>query len=373
MPDLEVPFTLDQLAIVRAIAEHGSFRKAADKLYVSQPAVSLQIQNLERQLGMVLFDRGGRRVQLTEAGRILVGYGERILKLCQETQRALDDLSDLKRGTLVLGASQTVGTYVMPQLISQFRQAHPQISVQLMVHSTRRIALKLVNGEIDLAIVGGEVPKDMASTLEILPFAQDEYVLVKSGNSQLGHRCRFGEGQAPHPNPNGSRSTIPASSELQTTDLLTLEFITLDPQSSTRQTIDRVLSHHEIDPAQFQSQLELSSIEAIKNAVQAGLGVAFLSLAAVGAELARGDLQQLNVKGLQVKRTLWLLSNPERYQSQASKIFRHGLLEQTGWLNTPLPYLYQFPPPTPAPEPDPDPDPASDPSHAQTQESSCPH
>ena len=114
MAEFDVPFTLDQLRIVRAISEYGSFRKAADKLFISQPAVSLQVQSLERSLEVLLFDRGGRRVVLTEAGHLLVEYSIRILNLSEEACRALVDLQELKRGNLMLGASQTVGTYMMP-------------------------------------------------------------------------------------------------------------------------------------------------------------------------------------------------------------------------------------------------------------------
>jgi len=93
----DLPFTLDQLRILKAIAQEGSFKRAADSLYVSQPAVSLQVQNLERQLDVPLFDRGGRRAQLTEAGHLLLSYGEKILSLCQETCRAIEDLQNLPR------------------------------------------------------------------------------------------------------------------------------------------------------------------------------------------------------------------------------------------------------------------------------------
>ncbi|MDX2273106.1 MAG: LysR substrate-binding domain-containing protein [Cyanobacteriota bacterium] len=321
MSAIEAPFTLDQLLIVRTIAQQGSFRRAADALYVSQPAISLQIQNLERQLGVTLFDRGGRRVQLTEAGQVLVGYCERILNLCQEATRALAELQEMKRGSLTLGASQTVGTYVMPPLIGQFCQSYPQISVQLLVQSTRRIAHKLVHGELDLAIVGGEIPFDLQGSLTIIPFAQDEFVLVRAVPSVIG---------------------LPEE-VLQIRDLLLLPFIALDSQSSTRHTLDRVLERYGINPAALQVKMELSSLEAIKNAVQAGLGVTFLSLMAVGRELERQSLQRLEVEGLQIKRTLWLAFNPDRYQSQAAQIFRQGLLQQQDWVKTPLPHLERLP------------------------------
>mgnify|MGYP006153762953 CR=1 FL=1 len=134
----DLPFTLDQLRILRAIASEGSFKKAADSLYVTQPAVSLQIQNLEKQLDVALFDRGGRKAQLTEAGHLLLSYCDRILSQCQEACRALEDLHNLRGGSLIVGASQTTGTYLMPRMIGLFRQKYPDVAVQLQVHSTRR-------------------------------------------------------------------------------------------------------------------------------------------------------------------------------------------------------------------------------------------
>ncbi len=174
----DLPFTLDQLRILKAIAAEGSFKRAADSLYVSQPAVSLQVQNLERQLNVPLFDRGGRRAQLTEAGHLLLSYGEKILSLCQETCRAIEDLQNLRGGTLIIGASQTTGTYMLPRMIGLFREKYPDVSVQLHVHSTRRTAWSVVNGQIDLAIVGGEIAPELISALEIVPYAEDELALI---------------------------------------------------------------------------------------------------------------------------------------------------------------------------------------------------
>jgi DNA-binding transcriptional LysR family regulator len=169
----DLPFTLDQLRILKAIAAEGSFKRAADSLYVSQPAVSLQVQNLERQLDVPLFDRGGRRAQLTEAGHLLLSYGDRILTLCEETCRAIEDLQNLHGGTLIVGASQTTGTYLLPRMIGKFRHDYPDVAVQLHVHSTRRTAWSVANGQIDLAIIGGEVPPELQESLKIVPYAED--------------------------------------------------------------------------------------------------------------------------------------------------------------------------------------------------------
>ena len=154
-----LPYTLEQLVILRAVAKGGSFKNAAQSLFLTQPAVSLQIQNLEKQLKTNLFDRTKKQIELTEAGTLLLRYSNRILALCEESSRVLDDLSELQSGKLVIGASQTTGTYLMPKIIGLFQQKYPNINVQLNVDSTRKVAWHLMNRQVDIGIVGGKIPK----------------------------------------------------------------------------------------------------------------------------------------------------------------------------------------------------------------------
>jgi DNA-binding transcriptional LysR family regulator len=312
----DLPFTLDQLRILKAIAAEGSFKRAADSLYVSQPAVSLQVQNLERQLDVPLFDRGGRRAQLTEAGHLLLEYGDRILALCQETCRAIEDLQNLQGGTLIIGASQTTGTYLMPKLIGVFRHTYPDVAVQLHVHSTRRTCWSVVNGQVDLAIIGGEVPLELQSSLEIAPYAEDELALV-----------------LPVFHPLAQKDTV------QREDLYRLGFITLDAQSTIRKVIDQILVRGNIDPRLLKVEMELNSIEAIKNAVQSGLGAAFISVSAIEKELKLGALKRVNIENVVIKRTLSLILNPNRYRSKASEIFISKILPQLSTLTANIDFL----------------------------------
>jgi DNA-binding transcriptional LysR family regulator len=330
----ELPFTLDQLRILKAIAAEGSFKRAADSLYVSQPAISLQVQNLERQLNVPLFDRGGRRAQLTEAGHLLLSYGEKVLTLCQETCRALEDLQNLQGGTLIIGASQTTGTYLLPRMIGLFRNRYPEVSVQLHVHSTRRTAWSVLNGQIDLAIVGGEVPAELHESLEIIPYIEDELALLLP---------------ASHP--------LAKSESIQKEDLYKLKFITLESQSTIRKVIDQVLSRYGIDTRRFRIEMELNSIEAIKNAVQSGLGAAFVSTSAIEKELQLGTLHRAHIQDVEVKRMLSVIYNPNRYRSKAAEAFSRELLPQfapPGWENKKPPV-----PPSPPFEPDKQPPPSS--------------
>ncbi|MEY2913840.1 MAG: hypothetical protein RLZZ184_3149 [Cyanobacteriota bacterium] len=301
----DLPFTLDQLRILKAIAQEGSFKRAADSLYVSQPAVSLQVQNLERQLDVPIFDRGGRRAQLTEAGHLLLSYGEKILSLCQETCRAIEDLQNLQGGTLIVGASQTTGTYLLPKMIGLFRQKYPDVAVQLHVHSTRRTAWSVANGQIDLAIIGGEIPAELGESLKTIPYAEDELALI-----------------LPTSHPFAKLETI------QKEDLYKLQFIALDSQSTIRKVIDQVLARCNIDTRRFKLEMELNSIEAIKNAVQSGLGAAFVSTSAIAKELQMGVLHHALIQDVVVKRTLWLIFNPSRYRSKAAEAFSQEILPE---------------------------------------------
>lgn len=305
----DLPFTLDQLKILRAISSEGSFKKAAEKLYISQPAVSLQIQNLEKQLNKPLFYRDKRKARLTETGKLLIKYCERILSLCEETCRALDELSALQSGALMIGASQTTGTYLMPRLIGLFRHKYPQIDIELQVHSTRKISWGVANGRIDLAVVGGEIPRELYNSLEVTSYAEDELALI-----------------LPLSHPFSSLEYI------QKEDLYRLRFIALNTQSTIRNVIEKTLTQNGIDSSYFKIEMELNSIEAIKNAVHSGLGAAFVSVSAISKELELDMFHWAKIEGVTIKRTLSILLNPKRYHSNATRIFKEEILEM--FINT---------------------------------------
>lgn len=299
----DLPFSLDQLKILKAIIKEGSFRKAADNLYVSQPAISLQIQNLEKQLNIPIFERDNKRAKLTEAGSLLLRYGNRILALCEETCRALEDLQNLQGGTLIVGASQTTGTYLMPKLIGVFRQRYPQVTVQLQVHSTRLISWSVANGQVDIAIIGGEIPNELEDILQVTSYAEDELALILP----ISH-------------------TFTNMTHIQKEDLYRLRFIALDTQSTIRKVIDQVLHQYDIDSSRFKIEMELNSIEAIKNAVQSGLGAAFVSVSAIAKELELGILHWAKIENVTIKRMLSIIINPNRYKSKAAVTFNQEIL-----------------------------------------------
>ena len=230
---------------------------------------------------------------------------EKIIALCQETCRAIEDLQNLQGGTLIVGASQTTGTYLIPRMIGLFRQKYPDVSVQLQVHSTRRTSWGVANGQVDLAIIGGEVPTELQETLRIIPYAEDELALILPSFHPLAQ-----------------------VEMIQKDDLYKLSFITLDSQSTIRKVIDKVLTRYEIDPKRLKIEMELNSIEAIKNAVQSGLGAAFVSTTAIEKELEMGALHRAKIENMVVKRTLSVIVNPNRYCSKAAEAFSTEILPE---------------------------------------------
>lgn len=299
----DLPFTLDQFRILKAIALEGSFKKAAESLYISQPAVSFQIQTLEKHLNVAIFNRVNRKVIFTEEGQTILSYANRILSLCEETCRAVEDLQNLQGGTLVVGASQTTGTYLMPRLIGLFRQKYPQVLVQLQVHSTRRISWGVANGHINLAVIGGEVPIELKNTLQVTAYAEDELALI-----------------LPRLHPFSKLTSI------QKEDLYRLRFIALDKQSTIRKVIDKILNQNGIDSNRFKIEMELNSVEAIKNAVQSGLGASFVSISAISKELELGLLHCAKIEDITIKRTLSIIINPHKYTSKAAEKFSSEIL-----------------------------------------------
>ena len=298
-----LPYTLEQLVILRAIVNSGSFKNAARNLFLTQPAISLQIQNLEKQLKTTLFDRTKKQIELTETGNLLARYSNRILALCEESSRALDDLSELQSGKLILGASQTTGTYLMPKIIGLFRQKYPNINVQLNVDSTRKIAWSIMNRQIDLGIVGGEIPKELRKILDITPYVEDELALI-----------------VPRSHP------FVKSGSIKKEDLYNLKFITLDSYSTIRTVVDDTLSKNGIDVTRLKIEMELNSIEAIKNAVQSSLGAAFVSVSAITKELELGLLSWVKIEDVKINRMLCVILNPNRYKSKASENFTNEIL-----------------------------------------------
>lgn len=299
---MTLPFTLQQLRILKAIASEKSFTRAADLLFVSQPSLSKQIKALESRLNISLINRENNTISLTEAGQLFLDYAERILALCEESCRALNDLKTGDRGNLIVGASQTIGTYLMPRVLALFAQNYPQINIKVQVDSTRIIAKNVRDGEIDIAVVGGNVPEELEKYLEIEALANDELILI-----------------LPKSHPFALKKTI--SKE----DLYHLNFITLNSNSTIRKLIDNILIENNIRTKQFNVIMQLNSIEAIKTAVSLGLGAAFISSSAIEKEIELETIEIVTIENIKITRTLCIITNPDCYRSKAVDFFYNEL------------------------------------------------
>lgn len=298
-----LPFTLQQLRILKAVANEKNFTKAASVLYLSQPSLSKQIKILEKNLDTVLINRERNQISLTESGEILLQYSERILALCEESCRSLIDLKNGDRGNLTVGASQTIGTYLMPRILVLFAQNYPQINLKVQVNSTRIIAKSIINREIDIAVVGGEISDDLKKNLTINSFVSDELSLIIAKS---------------HP--------FAKKKKIHKEDLYCLDFITLNSNSTIKKFIDNILIQNQIETKQLKTILQLNSIEAIKTAVTLGLGAAFVSSSAIETELNLKKLEILKIENIQITRKLSIISNPKCYKSKAFEFFFKELI-----------------------------------------------
>jgi DNA-binding transcriptional LysR family regulator len=299
-----LPFTLQQLRILKAVAKEKNFTKASEILYLSQPSLSKQIKTLEQNLDIRLLNRENNRISLTENGKVFLQYSERILALCEESCRALIDLKNGERGILKVGASQTLGTYLMPRVLALFAQNYPQIDLKVQVNSTRIIIKNIINREIDIAVVGGTIPDELRKNVTIENFVEDEFSLI-----------------IPKSHPFAIKKKI--SKE----DLYHLNFITLNSNSTIRKFIDNILIQNQIEIKKLKIIMQLNSIEGIKTAVSLGLGAAFVSSAAIEKEIQLKTIEILKIDNIKITRKLSIISNPECYKSKAFDFFYDELIK----------------------------------------------
>ena len=301
---MSIPYTLQQLRFLQALTRENSFTQAAESLFMSQPALSKQIKILEEKLEIKLISRENQKISLTEAGNLLFQYSERILMLCEESCRALSDLKNGDRGILTVGASQTIGTYLMPRVLALFGQHYPQINLKVQVDSTRIIAKNIIDRNIDIAVVGGNIPDELKKNLEIENFIEDELILIIPKS---------------HPFALNKRLVITTDS------LYHLKFITLNSYSTTQRFINKILIENNIETKKFNIIMELNSIEAIKTAVGLGLGVAFVSNSVIEKEIKLKTIEIVRIENIKITRTLSIVANPECYKSKAFEFFYNDL------------------------------------------------
>ena len=270
---LERSITLHQLRVFKAVADNLSFSAAAHDLRLSQPSISYQVKELERAVGTDLLDRLGKHVALTQAGHLLYGYVRKTLNVIDEAAVALGELQGLERGSLKVGASTTVGIYLIPTALGAFKKLHPALAISLEIGARGAIQEKVLKNELDLAVVG---PPLKDPDLVVTPFITDELVVI-----------------APHEHPLAGRSGLTLR------DLRDEPFLMREEGSGTRFAVEKAARRANV---RLKVGMELGSNGAIKHGVESGLGLAILSRHAIGLEETAGKLALLDIEGFPIRR-----------------------------------------------------------------------
>jgi LysR family transcriptional regulator, low CO2-responsive transcriptional regulator len=289
---------LHQLELFVAVAEHGSYTRAAEALYISQPSVSARIRDLEASLGQQLFEQVGRRIYLTDAGQELLERAETILQQVAEARRALDEIQGLQRGSLRVVATTTVGSYVLPALLGRFHRVYPGIALALDVTNWSRAVELLRRGRMDLAVLG---PTEEMDDMDVTDFMHNELVVAAAPTHPLAGRR-----------------------QISFAELATYPVLVREEGSGTRADTERLFADHGLRPI---VAMELRHSAAIKQGVAAGLGVALLSRQALGLHLATGTLVTLDVEGLPMRREWHIVHLRGRRLPRAAAAFKEMLLE----------------------------------------------
>jgi Transcriptional regulator len=293
----------NHLLIFHKVAEKRNYTRAAEELYISQPAVSKQIQELEKALGQPLFSRIGRKIYLTEAGQLLFQYTRQIFTLAEEAEAVLKDLGELHSGRLAIGASTTIGTYLLPAILSQFRQQYPGIELFLDIENTEAIQKRIIAHDIEIGIVEGNVTYDeLTRTI----WRKDELVLIAAPHSAYAQQAQ-------------------ADQTLTLNELFAAQppLILREPGSGTRDVFEHALAARDI--IRPQPLMELGSTEAIKQVVIAGLGLSFVSEHTIRLELAAGLLQRIPLSDFQLTRPLYIIYPQQQRLSRAAQVFLYYL------------------------------------------------
>lgn len=294
-----------RLVVFRAVAQQCSFRKAAEELYLTQPAVSLQIKALEEDLGLQLFDRSGARVTLTPAGKALLDYAKESSALLLRAEHALAALNGNHAGRLALGASTTIAQYVLPRLLSDFRREHPRVHPTLLIGNTEHIVRALAQRQIELGLLEGPA---RSRDIKTEPFLVDELVFIVSGSHEWAERA-----------------------SIACREITSVPLVMRERGSGTRQVIELALKHHRIRAGALQVAMELDSTEAIKSAVEAGLGAGFVSRWALARDLRVGQsLRVLPIEGLRIRRDFHLARLAGPAPQGLAQEFRRFLFAHAG-------------------------------------------
>ena len=283
---------LTQLEFFIAVVEEGSFSNAAERVYRTQPAVSIAIRRLEEEVGAPLLERTQKTPTLTAAGELLYDYAKRMLSLRDQARETVAELASLKRGRVRIGANESTSLYLLPQLILQYRQQHPNVKIEMYRHVSERLPREVLDRNVDFAVMAFEPGE---TELESFPVLRDELVLIMHPEHELAGRA-----------------------SVTVKELGQESFIAHNVKTGSRFKVIEVFAQHHTP---LNITLELATVETIKRFVQLKIGLAFVPRMCVREELERGTLATVQVRGLTYSRTLWATHRRQTNFSHAADAF----------------------------------------------------
>jgi len=279
---------LRQLELFSLVAELGNVTEAARRLYMTQPAVSQTIADLEESLGLKLFDRINRKMHLTFAGEVLYKYSKKVLSLVEEAEAHMLEITNNRIGRLRLGASTTIGIYLLPMLVGQFKQQYGNIQSTFVIDNTGVIEEMLLDNRIDMGYVEGLVH---SPEIVVQKIKDDELWLICSPRHEWIKQGR----------------TVIGPDEIDGQPLILREL-----GSGTREVVEKVLQKNKVS---YQTWHVLNNTEAIKRAVMADIGIAFVSQLAVKDEILSGRLARIDIQGIPISREFRLIWHKDKYHT----------------------------------------------------------
>ena len=290
---------MNQLEFFRKVVEEGSFSKAAERVYRTQPAVSIAIRRLEEEIGAPLFERSQKTPALTDVGQVVYDYAKQILSLRDQALDGVAEMKLLKRGRVRIGANESTSHYLLPQIILDYLKRHPQVKVEIFGHSSDHLPREVLDGKVDFALMAFD-PVD--SDLKSFPVLKDELVLIMHPDHPLAQRAA-----------------------VTVEELGKESFVAHNVKTGSRQRVIEVFAQHRTP---LNITLELATIETIKRFVQLKIGLGFVPRMCVAEELERGSLAAVPVQDLTYERTLWVTHRREMTFSHAAEAFLELLREQ---------------------------------------------
>lgn len=293
------PITFRQLEIFNSVAKHLSYTRASEELHLSQPAVSMQIKQMENLIDCALTEKIGKKLYLTDVGKVMWEYSQLILSSKTAMEETLASMQGTEKGHLRLAVPETANQFVT-LLLAEFKKSHPGISFELQIHNRKGLLEALKNNDSDLVIMG-QTPDDME--LIIKPFMNNPLVIIAPFNHPLSKK-----------------------KSIQLSDLTEIEFVVREVGSGTRLAMRKFFAEHQI---QLNTAMEMPNNEAIKQAVAAGLGFGIVSLHTLQQELALKQVEVLQVKEMPIMRVWYIVHQKRKVMTPAMEKFESFVVEKT--------------------------------------------